>query len=68
MSGKSALVLLAITVGLFAPDAHAYLDPGTGSMIIQMLIAGAIGALVVIKAYWSRSVGFFSRKKSDDAE
>jgi len=68
MSGKSALVILAITVGLFASDAHAYLDPGTGSMIIQMLIAGAIGALVVIKAYWSRIVGFFSRKKSDDAE
>lgn len=34
--------------------AHAYLDPGTGSMIIQMAIAGFLSALFTIKMYWYR--------------
>lgn len=37
--------------GLLAPNpAHAYLDPGTGSMILQGLAAG----LVALLAFWSR--------------
>ena len=37
---------------LMSPTAFAYLDPGTGSMIIQMAIAGILGALFTIKLYW----------------
>lgn len=68
MSRKTTFMLATVFLGFLVSDAHAYLDPGTGSMIIQMLIAGAIGALVVVKAFWSRIVGFFSRKKTEDAE
>jgi hypothetical protein len=35
---------------LFPPDAHAYLDPGTTSMVLQTLAAGAIALAV----FWSR--------------
>jgi len=42
--------------------AFAYLDPGTGSMIVQLLLGGIAGALVVGKLYWQRFKGFFSRK------
>ena len=37
---------------LMSPTAFAYLDPGTGSMIIKMAIAGILGALFTIKLYW----------------
>ena len=39
----------------------AYLDPGTGSLIIQGLIAAFAGAAVALRAYWKRiqrSLGF----------
>ncbi len=42
--------------------AVAYLDPGTGSMIVQLLLGGIAGALVVGKLYWQRFKSFFSRK------
>ena len=49
----------------FTTPAYAYLDPGTGSIILQGLIAGVAGALVVVKLYWSRLKTFFSSKKPD---
>ena len=30
----------------------AYIDPGTGSWIVQTLIAGAVGAAFAIKMFW----------------
>ena len=41
----------------------AYLDPGSGSMIVQ-IIAGGLAALgVTMKLYWRRITGVFSRGK-----
>lgn len=34
--------------------AWAYLDPGTGSMMLQVLLGGIAGAMVVGKLYWHR--------------
>lgn len=39
----------------------AYLDPGSGSILLQLLIAGALGALVVLRTSWGRIKGFFQR-------
>lgn len=41
--------------------AYAYLDPGTGSMIIQMMIAGVLGAVLYVKLAWTSTKNFFSR-------
>jgi len=41
-------------------QAHAYLDPGTGSMILQIVIASLVGAVFALKGYWSRIKEFFS--------
>jgi len=49
---------------------YAYLDPGTGSYIFQLLIAGLFGLLFLLKVYWKRVksfvVGLFSG--GDDAK
>lgn len=34
--------------------AYAYLDPGSGSYIFQVLIAMLLGAIFTLKAYWQR--------------
>lgn len=36
-----------------------YLDPGSGSYLLQLLIAGILGALFAIRLYWKRIKGFF---------
>lgn len=38
---------------LVVPSVQAYLDPGTGSFILQTLIAGFFGAIFVLKSYWA---------------
>jgi len=48
---------LALALGLFAlgaAPAYAYIDPGTGSVIWQALIAGGLGLLFVLKSYGRR--------------
>jgi hypothetical protein len=63
--------ILAVYVGgcamLMAGPAHAYVDPGTGSMVLQMLIAGAAAGFTTIGLYWSRLVGWFRRGKGIDS-
>ncbi|MBT3232561.1 MAG: hypothetical protein HN356_07075 [Calditrichaeota bacterium] len=40
-------------------DAFAYLDPGTGSYIFQLIIAGALGAMFTLKIFWAKIKVFF---------
>jgi len=44
-------------------DVLAYLDPGTGSFLIQLLIGGIVGAMVFLKAYWTKIKAFFSKQE-----
>ena len=46
-----------------APSAHAYIDPGSSSFIVQMLIGAAAGAGLAIATFWRRIIGFFRRNK-----
>ncbi|MBW2493130.1 MAG: hypothetical protein JRE43_00120 [Deltaproteobacteria bacterium] len=39
----------------------AYLDPGTGSLIIQAVVAVLAGAAVAITSYWRKIKTFFGR-------
>jgi membrane associated rhomboid family serine protease len=53
----------------FYNDSCAYLDPGTGSYVLQMAIAGFLGALFFIKLSWKKMKNFFSNlssKRKDD--
>lgn len=45
---------------LLSESAWAYLDPGTGSLILQSVIAGVAGALVVGRLYWEKLKVYFS--------
>jgi hypothetical protein len=50
---------LAVQLIGFSAAAHAYLDPGTGSILVQSLLAGIAGAAAVISLYWQRVKAFF---------
>lgn len=44
----------------------AYLDPGSGSYLLQLLIAGALGALFVLRTFWGRVKSFFRGAQEED--
>ena len=57
--------MLAVLM-LFPMSAHAYLDPGAGSALIQGIL-GAVAAIgVALKLYWHRILKFFGLRKSKD--
>jgi len=62
---KSFLIFVVIA---FPACAHAYLDPGTGSIILQGLIAAIAAGLVVIKTYWYKIKKFFGKKDAKTLE
>jgi len=47
------IAVLAMLLALSQP-AYAYLDPGTGSFILQMILAGALAAGASVKLFWHR--------------
>ncbi len=55
------LVLIAGLIHIVFPRAaHAYLDPGTASYTLQMMIAMALSAAFVIKTYWAKLKSFMA--------
>ena len=55
-----ALLLLFGTMN----DAHAYFDPGTGSIILQAVIAAVAAASIGLRTFWSQLKAFFYRAKT----
>lgn len=52
------LVVLFLVSLIFPPRAYAYLDPGTGSYILQLVLAALLGAAFAIKVFWKRIKAF----------
>ena len=57
---KKILVFFALFYLVLAQDAYAYLDPGTGSYILQLVIATFLGAVFTIKIYWGKIKAFWA--------
>ena len=55
----SSVVFSLSTPILATYSIHAYIDAGTVSLIIQFLIAGAVGGLFLIKVSWKKVKAFF---------
>ena len=57
------MFILMFLVFLLAPfrSAHAYLDPGTGSMIVQVVVGSFLAGLYTVKTYWHRIKNYFKR-------
>ena len=68
MSKSVLSIFLVLIVITYSQSAVAYLDPGTGSFMIQMLIAGIMGALFTIKLYWFRLKAFLTRLFGRDTD
>jgi hypothetical protein len=65
----SGLALLVLVIGWLPTVAYGYLDPGTGSYIIQVVIGGILGGLSAIGIFWNRVItaikGLFRPRRND---
>jgi len=80
MKKNMTITVLMICFVLFSKPAYAYIDPGTGSLFLQILIAGVVGFLFTLKTFGRNIKSFIKEftsrrsskpsqeQKNDDAE
>ena len=44
--------IILLFSGFTISDAYAYIDPGSGSIILQALIGVLVGVAITLKVYW----------------
>jgi hypothetical protein len=58
-----------ILMVFIAEPAFAYLDPGTGSMMLQVILGGIAAVAVAIKLFWYKiraAIGLREKSGADD--
>ena len=65
-NSRCVVSVMVLCVLMFSANpAYAYLDPGTGSMLIQGLLAIIAAASVSIGIFWRRLRSFFGRRNRE---
>ena len=57
------IALVVVACLSVASPAFAYLDPGTGSMLISAALGVAAAVALALKMFWYRLTGFFRAKR-----
>lgn len=66
--GATSITLSLAVVALSPTVAYGYLDPGTGSALIQGLIAAIAAIGLTLKVYWHRVLGFLGLRRDSKTE
>ncbi len=68
----SSLLITSILLVVTVRPAYAYIDLGSGSYIIQILLASIFASLFALKMFWRRVTlqvsQFFSRNKTSEVD
>ncbi len=63
------LALTTLALLAFLPRlVFGYLDPGSGSMILQVLLGGVVGLIVIVKIYWNNILTILHIRKAAPKE
>ena len=62
---SNILIFTFLLLFLIPQPVSAYLDPGFGSMVWQMVVAVLFGVAFTLKIYWLRIRNFFNRSKTN---
>jgi len=61
-------IFITVLLLLMFTDAVAYLDPGTGSMLLQVILGGIAAVGVAIKLYWHKLRAAFGMARKEEPE
>lgn len=63
------LLVSALLLVLFTErPARAYIDPGSGSLLLQMILGGVAAVWVAVRLYWRRVASVFRRGEGDETD
>jgi|WetSurMetagenome_2_1015567.scaffolds.fasta_scaffold1682436_1 hypothetical protein len=65
MLNESATLIVVLFLFVIVSSAYSYVDPGTGSYLLQIIIGFALAGLYTLKHYWGRLRNWFKMKKKD---
>lgn len=66
---KPYFLLFFLIIVAFPAPAMAYIDPGSGSMLLQLILGGVAGLFVIFKLYWHQFLTVLGlRKKTEVPE
>ena len=58
---KKYIIVMIMFIFFLNNNAHAYLDPGSGSIILQAILGFIAAALATASYYWTKLKIFFSK-------
>ncbi len=61
-------IISVVLLLLYVTDSKAYLDPGTGSMLLQVILGGVAAVGVAIKLYWHKLRVVFGMARKEESE
>ena len=66
---KKIIIVFILLSVVFCKKTYAYIDPGSGSYVFQMLIGFLIGGLFAVKIFWQKITvflrGLFFKERKD---
>jgi hypothetical protein len=72
VKGTKKYVGIIFVIGVatlwFNSPAYAYINPGIGSILLQMLLGGLVGLAIVLKLYWAQVKKFFQNPFSKNRD
>jgi len=57
-------VILALSTVMWTSQSLAYIDPGSGSIIMSAIISGLVASGIFLKTFWSKLTTFLNPKSS----
>ena len=67
LSFKSFVAVFTLGM-VFSSNAYAYLDPGTGSLILQAIIGTVAAVAATAGVYWHKFKSFFSKNDNSSSD
>ena len=68
MNKQNTILIHFIALICFPADAFAYLDPGTGSVLLQGLLGAVVAGFYFLKLYWHRLLSFLGIKNKREID
>ena len=66
---KPYVALIFLIFVTFPAPVMAYIDPGSGSLLLQLILGGVAGLFVILKLYWHRFLAVLGiREKAEEPE
>jgi len=65
---RAPILFVLVLLWMSQAQLDAYLDPGSGSMLVQLLLGGVAGAAVIVKLGWQRFRDIFRSTRTGETK